>query len=159
MIDVDCEDPPELIPRFVAEHEQGYDIVYGERVDRPEPTYLKWLRKSYYRLVRAVADDNFVLNMAEFSLITAEVRNAVIDEINSFPFIRASIGRIGFRRKNVPYTRERRSAGETHYNLIGMTDLRHRRHHVGFNRGAPLAGLSLRARGSPCLRRSGAGQS
>ena len=47
MIDVDCEDPPEMILEFVKHHEEGFDIVYGERVDRPEPFVLKGLRKLY----------------------------------------------------------------------------------------------------------------
>jgi polyisoprenyl-phosphate glycosyltransferase len=121
MIDVDCEDPPEMILDFVKQHEQGFEIVYGERVDRPEPFVLKGTRKAYYRIVRWLADDNFVLNMAEFSLITREVRNAIIQDVTSTPFLRASIGRIGFRRKNVPYRRHPRIAGKTHYNFIGMT--------------------------------------
>jgi len=59
--------------------------------------------------------------MAEFSLITAEVRHAILQDVNSFPFLRASIGRIGFRRKNIPYTRHARVGGKTHYNLFGLT--------------------------------------
>jgi polyisoprenyl-phosphate glycosyltransferase len=121
MIDVDCEDPPEMIEQFYSEYEAGYDIVYGERVDRPENFLLRGTRKLFYRIVRSVADDDVILNMAEFSLITAEVRDAVIDEVTSFPFLRAAIARVGFRRKNIPYRRHRRVAGETHYNLLGMT--------------------------------------
>jgi len=120
-IDVDCEDPPEMIPQFVEEHEQGFDIVYGERVDRPEPTALKSGRKLFYRLLQRFADEEIILDMAEFSLFTREVRDAIIDDRSSFPFIRASIGRVGFRRKAIPFTRQRRIAGVTHYNLISMS--------------------------------------
>ena len=120
IIDVDCEDPPEMILDFVKHHESGYDIVYGERTDRPEGFLLRSSRKIFYRIIRRVADENFVLDMAEFSLFTSEVRDAIIQETNSFPFVRSSIGRIGFRRKNIPYRRESRIAGQTHYNLAGM---------------------------------------
>jgi len=120
MIDVDCEDPPELILDFLRHHEEGNDIVYGERLDRPENAVIKGMRFLFYRLVRSVADDNFVLDMAEFSLITAEVRGAIIQDSTSFPFLRASIGRIGFRRRPVPYKRSARVAGVTHYNFLGM---------------------------------------
>jgi glycosyltransferase involved in cell wall biosynthesis len=121
MIDVDCEDPPEMIMDFLRHYEEGFEIVYGERADRPEPPILKGLRKLYYRIVRWLADDNFVLNMAEFSLITAEVRNAILQDASSTPFLRASIGRIGFRRKNLPYRRHSRIAGKTHYNFVSLT--------------------------------------
>lgn len=120
-IDVDCEDPPEMILQFVAKHEEGYDIVYGERVDREEPRILKAIRKFFYRLLRAVADEEIILDMAEFSLFTREVREAMVNENTSFPFIRASIGRVGFRRAAIPYKRQKRIGGKSHYNLIGMS--------------------------------------
>jgi len=120
-IDVDCEDPPEMIPDFVARHREGYDIVYGERVDRVELAIVKLMRKFFYRLLRAIADEDIVLDMAEFSLMTAEVRDAIINDHSSFPFIRASIGRVGFRRVGIPYRRHPRIAGTTHYNFWGMT--------------------------------------
>lgn len=120
-IDVDCEDPPEMILDFVARHRDGYDIVYGERVDRVEIASVKLMRKFFYRLLRAIADEDIVLDMAEFSLMTAEVRDAIIQDRSSFPFIRASIGRVGFRRLGIPYRRHPRIAGTTHYNFWGMT--------------------------------------
>lgn len=120
-IDVDCEDPPEMILDFVDKHEQGYDIVYGERVDRDESRAMKGARKLFYRLLHAVADEEILLDMAEFSLLTKEVRDAVLDECSSFPFLRASIARVGFRRAAIPFKRQKRIAGDTHYNLVRMS--------------------------------------
>jgi dolichol-phosphate mannosyltransferase len=121
LIDADCEDPPEMILEFVEKHKQGYDIVYGERVDRHESRALKGARKLFYRLLHALADEEIVLDMAEFSLFTKEVRDAILDENTSFPFLRASIGRVGFRRAAIPFKRQKRIAGDTHYNLIRMS--------------------------------------
>ncbi len=121
IIDVDCEDPPELISAFVATHEQGFDIVYGERTDRPEPRPLKAARKFFYRLLRKIADEDIILDMAEFSLFTREVRDAILDDKSSFPFLRASISRVGFRRAAIPFARQRRVAGTAHYNLLSMS--------------------------------------
>lgn len=120
-IDVDCEDPPEMILEFVKYYEEGNDVVYGERVDREEIRPIKMLRKLFYHIVRRLADEDIILYMAEFSLMTAEVRDAIVQDRNSFPFIRSSIARVGFRRIGIPYKRHRRIAGETHYNLFGMT--------------------------------------
>jgi dolichol-phosphate mannosyltransferase len=119
-IDVDCEDPPEMILQFIEKYEQGYDIVYGERVDREEAKIIKGTRKIFYRLLHRVADEEIILDMAEFSLFTKEVRDAILAENTSFPFIRASIGRVGFKRAAIPFKRQRRIAGKTHYNFVGM---------------------------------------
>ncbi|MET4186703.1 glycosyltransferase involved in cell wall biosynthesis [Bradyrhizobium sp. JR7.2] len=120
-IDVDCEDPPEMLLDFVSYYEKGFDIVYGARVDREEPRWIKMLRKLFYHIARLLADEDIILYMAEFSLVTAEVRDAIVSDHNSFPFIRASISRLGFNRIGLPYKRQRRIAGKTNYNLIGMT--------------------------------------
>jgi dolichol-phosphate mannosyltransferase len=117
IIDTDGEDPPEMILEFLREHEKGYEIIYGERVDREENFLLKKLRKYYYRIVQVLADDNFILDMAEFCLITSNVRSVLIEENNSYPFFRSAIARAGFNVKNVPYKRGRRIAGASHYNL------------------------------------------
>lgn len=120
-VDVDCEDPPEMILDFVKYYEQGFDIVYGERVDSEEIRLIKMLRKLFYHIVNCVADEDIILYMAEFSLMSSEVRDAIIADQNSFPFIRSSIARVGFHRLGIPYKRHRRIAGETHYNFLNMT--------------------------------------
>jgi dolichol-phosphate mannosyltransferase len=120
-IDVDCEDPPEMIETFVERFEAGYDIVYGKRVDREEPAPIKRARRLFYRLLQAVADEDVLLDMAEFALFTREVRDAAVDENSSFPFLRTSIARVGFRRAAIPFKRQRRIAGQTHYNLLRMS--------------------------------------
>jgi len=120
-IDADCEDPPEMILQFAEKYEQGYDIVYGERVDREEPTVLKSARRLFYRLLYMVADEEIILDMAEFSLFTKEVREAIVNENTSFPFLRASISRVGFRRAAIPFKRQKRIGGSTHYNLMGLS--------------------------------------
>ena len=56
VIDVDCEDPPELIPDFVSKWEEGYDIVYGVRNDREENWIIKKSRDLLYILLRQLAD-------------------------------------------------------------------------------------------------------
>lgn len=120
-IDVDCEDPPELLLKFVDKFEGGFDISYGERVDRAEPTSLKFARRMFYRILQTVSDDDIILDMAEFSLFTREVRDAIISDHTSFPFIRASIARVGFRRAAIPFKRQLRVSGQSHYNLLRMT--------------------------------------
>jgi dolichol-phosphate mannosyltransferase len=120
-IDVDCEDPPEMLEDFIKYYEQGFDVVYGKRENRQEPAAINALRKLFYRVLRALADHEIFLDMAEFSLFSGEVRRAIIQDRSAFPFFRAAIARVGFRSKAIPYTRSERIAGESHYNLISMT--------------------------------------
>ena len=113
--DVDGEDPPELIPKFVDLWEKGYDIIYGKREKRPEFLGLTLCRKFFYRFTRAIADNDFILDMAEFSLFTRQVRNEVLKTKTSFPFIRNELAYVGFRQIGVPYNREKRIGGKGNY--------------------------------------------
>lgn len=120
VVDSDCEDPPEMLPRLIAGWEQGYDLVYGIRRRKIEPLTLRFFRKAFYRLTRSIADYDFILDMAEFSLFTRRVRHVVLSNHSTYPFIRAELGFAGFKRLGIPYERERRAAGKTHYNYFGM---------------------------------------
>ncbi len=121
IIDVDCEDPPELIPAFLDSWEQGYDVVYGRRDKRHEPKWLHLIRKGFYRLNRLVADSDIILDMAEFFLITPPVRDAIVANASTFPFLRSEVAFVGFSITGIPYERQKRAAGESHYNLLSAT--------------------------------------
>lgn len=120
VIDVDCEDPPEMLPQFIQGWEEGNEVVYGIRTRRPELFAITWARNIFYQLLRYTGDTEIILNMAEFALITSEVRDHVIDNISTFPFVRTDIAYAGFQRKGIIYDRQQRVAGRTHYNLFGM---------------------------------------
>ncbi len=120
-IDVDCEDPPELIPQFVAKWKEGYDVVYGLREGRPEARIIIKLRRLFYRSLKIMADSDIVLDMAEFALISSHVRDIIVDNQNTFPFLRAEIGYVGFSRIGIKYDRQLRVRGKSHYNIWRMS--------------------------------------
>jgi glycosyltransferase involved in cell wall biosynthesis len=117
-IDVDCEDPPEMIPRFIERWLAGADVAYGIREKREEFFLMHLARKMFYRVTRRVADHEIVLDMAEFFLVDKRVRDQVLSTRSTFPFVRGQVGYVGFRREGIPYRRERRLVGKTHYNLL-----------------------------------------
>ncbi len=120
-IDVDCEDPPELVPEFIAKWKEGYDVVYGLREGRPEPKVITGLRRLFYRSLKIMGDSDIVLDMAEFALISSHVRDIIVDNQNTFPFLRAEIGYAGFSRIGIKYDRQSRVRGKSHYNIWRMT--------------------------------------
>jgi dolichol-phosphate mannosyltransferase len=120
VIDVDGEDPPELLREFLATIQRGAHIAYGIRSNRPEPAAIVFMRRTFYQLTRLIADAEFVLWMAEFSMMRRVVRDAILAPRTTFPFLRAEIGYVGFRRVGVPYVREKRMFGMSHYNLWRM---------------------------------------
>ena len=120
VIDVDCEDPPELIPVFIEEWQRGYDLVYGDRKKRSESYAVQLARLAFYRLNRLLADSEIILDMAEFALISKRMREVMLANRSTFPFLRAEAGYAGFERKGISYKRQPRVRGTTHYNFFGM---------------------------------------
>ena len=120
IIDVDCEDPPELLPKFLNKWEEGYDIVYGIRKKRQESQVLQLMRKLFYRLNKLISDFEVILDMAEFSLFTRYVRDIILSNQNTFPFIRSEIAYIGLNRTGIVYDRGKRVAGKSNYNFFQM---------------------------------------
>jgi polyisoprenyl-phosphate glycosyltransferase len=120
VIDADCEDPPELIPDFIRRWEEGYDLVYGDRKWRSENTAIATGRRIFYRLTSKIADSDFIIDMAEFSLFSRRMRDQVISHRSTFPFVRSDLAYAGFRRVGIQYRREPRRYGVTHYNILRM---------------------------------------
>jgi glycosyltransferase involved in cell wall biosynthesis len=121
-IDVDCEDPPEMIPRFIDKWLEGADVAYGIRRKREEFVLMHLMRKLFYRVTRRLADHEIILDMAEFFLVDKRVRDVVLSSRSTFPFVRGQVGYVGFKREGIAYKRERRIAGKTHYNIWGAIE-------------------------------------
>lgn len=121
MIDVDCEDPPELFPQFYGAIQNGVQVAYGIRSHREEPPMLTFMRKLFYHANRGIADSEIIVWMAEFSMITKQVRDAILAPRTTYPFLRAELGYVGFKRLGISYFRAKRQHGRSHYSLMRMT--------------------------------------
>jgi glycosyltransferase involved in cell wall biosynthesis len=113
LLDGDLQDPPELIPEFVAKWREGYDVVYGQRVKREAPLLMRHAYRAFYRLFKRLAYVNVPLDAGDFSLIDRRV----VDAMNSLPethrFVRGLRAWVGYRQVGVPYVRPERMFGRT----------------------------------------------
>jgi dolichol-phosphate mannosyltransferase len=121
MVDVDCEDPPELLAQFYEAIQGGADVAYGIRSNREEPGVITFMRRVFYYGNRWIADNEIVVWMAEFAMLTRQVRDAILSPRTTYPFLRAEIGYAGFKRAGIAYFRAKRSHGKSHYNILRMT--------------------------------------
>jgi glycosyltransferase involved in cell wall biosynthesis len=112
IVDVDLQDPPELLINFLQVYEnENYEIVYGRRVDRDENFILKKVRKLYYRILFLIADEDFQIDMAEFFLITDKVKKNIINNKSTNIFLRNEVAYSGFARKGINFFRNKRISG------------------------------------------------
>ena len=118
LLDGDLQDPPELIEQFYQKWREGYDVVYGERVQREATWFLQIAYKAFYRLFRTASYVPIPLDAGDFSLID---RRAV-EALNSLPennrFMRGLRAWVGFRQTGVAYVRPERMFGRTTNSLL-----------------------------------------
>ena len=115
MIDVDCQDPPEMLIDFLKKYEEGYEIVYGKRDRSNESMFLYVGSKIFYRLTKVLADNSFIVDMGEFLLFSSKIKNEIIKVNTDKPFIRSEISAAGFKKFGIDYKRETRKHGKSHY--------------------------------------------
>lgn len=118
-IDVDLQDPPELILEFIRIwHDEGIDNVYGIRTGNTGDTETKRLTsKSFYYIFNKVSYQvRIPANVGDFRLIDRRV----IDTLKQFPernrFMKGLFVWPGFSSKGVAYRRSPRTAGHTKWN-------------------------------------------
>jgi dolichol-phosphate mannosyltransferase len=113
LMDGDLQDPPELIENFHQLWVEGYDVVYGQRVSRDAPPYMRFLYKAFYRLFRATSYVRVPVDAGDFSLLDRKV----VVALNSLPennrFLRGLRAWVGFKQIGVPYVRPERMFGRT----------------------------------------------
>lgn len=124
IIDVDLQDPPELIPDMVKMWENGADIVYGKRVKREGETLFKKLTAAvYYRLLSWMSAYPIPLDTGDFRLIGRNVADCFLKMREHNRFLRGMSAWMGYEAVPIEYERHERAAGKTKYTLKKMLRL------------------------------------
>jgi polyisoprenyl-phosphate glycosyltransferase len=124
LIDADLQDPPELIAEMVARWREGFDVVYGRRVERKgESWFKKTTAAMFYRFLRSMTSVNIPVDTGDFRLMDRKVCDALSEMRERSRFIRGMVSWAGFRQTSVEYIRDERAAGETKYPLRKMIRL------------------------------------
>ena len=124
IIDVDLQDPPELIPEMVKMWKEGGDIVYGQRAKRKGETFMKkFTAACYYRLLRWMSAFPIPLDTGDFRLIDRKVADLFLAMREHNRFLRGMSAWMGFNAVPILYERQERFAGRTKYSLKKMLRL------------------------------------
>jgi glycosyltransferase involved in cell wall biosynthesis len=128
VMDVDLQDPPELVGEMVAKWREGFDVVLPQRRARTgEPWLKKLVAGTGYKVINKIADVKIPQNTGDFRLMSRRVVQEVVRLKESHGFLRGMVAVVGFRQHIIPFDRPARFAGETNYNRF-LGSLR-----IGFN--------------------------
>ncbi len=128
VMDVDLQDPPELLGEMVVKWREGYDVVLPQRRHRTgEPWIKKIVAATGYKVINKIADVRIPPNTGDFRLLSRRVVAEVAKLKESHGFLRGMVALVGFKQALIPFDRPPRFAGETNYNRF-FGSLR-----IGFN--------------------------
>jgi glycosyltransferase involved in cell wall biosynthesis len=123
VMDGDLQDVPEVIPQFVEKYQEGYEVVYAQRVRRKESWPLRICYFVFYRMMAKLSDVRLPLDSGDFGLISRRVINQVRRMPEHHRYLRGMRSWVGFRQTGVPVEREERHSGKSKYSLSRLVKL------------------------------------
>lgn len=128
VMDVDMQDPPELIGAMVEKWREGFDVVLPQRRHRTgEPWLKKLVASTGYKVINKIADVKIPPNTGDFRLMSRRVVTELVRLKENHGFLRGMVAVVGFRQCLIPFDRPARFSGQTKYNRF-FGSLR-----IGFN--------------------------
>ena len=118
-MDSDLQDPPELIPEMIKQHEKGFEIVHTRRTKRLGESKTKlFFTNIAYSIINKLSDIDLQKNVGDFKLISRKALDKILEQKEYNPYIRGLSVWIGFKQTYVDYVRDAREAGESKFSLF-----------------------------------------
>lgn len=116
-IDVDLQDPPELIPQMIEKWQEGYDMVLARRASRGGDSLTKKLSAGlFYRLMSKMGDVRLPENVGDFRLLDRRVVAALREFPERTRFMKGLFALLGFKQTTLEYDRPERVGGNSKWN-------------------------------------------
>ena len=119
----DFQDPPELIPDFLAKWEAGSKVVLGVKESAEESGVFYAIRERYYRTLASISDIELVKQSTGFGCFDQAVIEALRRIDDPYPYFRGLIAEIGFEPAIVTYRQPARKRGISSQNFYTLYDL------------------------------------
>ncbi len=119
----DFQNPPELIPNFIEQWEEGFKLVMAIKNKSQESFVFSFLRKNYYRILDNVSDISVIKDSTGFGLYDSEVIKELRKINEPYPFMRGLICDLGYSVKTVNFTQPERKKGITKNNFYTLYDI------------------------------------
>lgn len=123
LLAADMQEPPEKIPEFLKWWEEGYRIVIGIKNKSKENKIKYFLRSCYYRLLKKIAEIDHIEQFMGFGLYDKDFIQVLRELDDPMPYLRGIVAELGYQRKEIEYTQNKRDKGNTHFSLYKIYDL------------------------------------
>ncbi|HEY3444739.1 MAG TPA: glycosyltransferase family 2 protein [Myxococcales bacterium] len=119
----DLQDPPQLLVSFIKKWEEGYKVVLGQKTESDEPSLMRLIRSSYYRLARKLAEVDLLEHVTGFGLCDREVAEQFRKVEDQLPYSRGLVSEFGYPVARVAYRQPLRKRGLSKNNFYTLYDM------------------------------------
>lgn len=119
----DLQEPPELIPEFVAKWEQGYRVVAGVKPRSQQTTAMWFVRKLFYATIGRISEARLIPDFTGFGLYDRSVVEIIRQLDDPYPYFRGMIADIGFEHAEIEFVQPGRRRGISKNNFYALYDL------------------------------------
>ena len=117
VMDGDLQDRPEVIPELYKKVNEGFEIAFVSRINRPEKLYYRVVQKIFYWILRKLSGINFDSRQANFSIINQKVVKAFMQFPESARFYSSTIKWLGFKATSIEANHGQRFSGKPSYTI------------------------------------------
>ncbi|USS92935.1 glycosyltransferase family 2 protein [Fructilactobacillus ixorae] len=123
LMDVDLQDPPELLPKMLhIITTQPYDCVGCVQTSRKQNPIRAFLSASFYKVIDSLSDVKIKPNVRDYRLMTRRYVKAVNELTEYNRFSKGIFSWVGFQTKYLEYQGRPRAAGETHWSMVQLIE-------------------------------------
>lgn len=122
IMDVDLQDPPEIIPEMIKKmQEDNLDWVGSKRVTRTgEPPIRSFFARKFYQLMNKISDTEMVDGVRDFRLMKRKVVDAILQVGEYNRFSKGIFSWVGFKKAYISYENRERIAGKTNWSFFSL---------------------------------------
>lgn len=122
IIDVDLQDPPELVEEMYATIKSSkYDCIASRRVDRTGESPIRSLfAKMFYKIIRKISRINIVSGARDFRMMTRQMVDSIVSLREYNRFSKGIFQWVGFETKWIEFENRNRVAGTTKWSFWGL---------------------------------------
>ncbi|AXG38648.1 glycosyltransferase [Enterococcus gilvus] len=122
VMDVDLQDPPELLPQMIEMIETtDVDCVGTRRADRKgEPAIRSFFAKKFYQLINRISETEMVDGARDYRLMTRQMVDAVLELTEHNRFSKGLFSWVGFKTEYISFENQERVAGETSWSFWNL---------------------------------------
>ena len=123
-IDVDLQDPPNLIKKMIKKWKSGSDVVLAKRENRLNENFLKRISASFfYKIYSFFVGNSKISNVGDFRLIDKRVVDNIKNLKEKNRYMKGLLSWPGFSSAEIPYTRNKRKAGKSKFTFLKLLNL------------------------------------